>query len=501
MGVEMDRSHRSQPSRRDFLKQTGIAAAGMSALGARFLEAAPALRTSQFESKRPRPEDRRFRSGAVEAKLLEVKSAIADRELAWLFENCYPNTLDTTVDFTVDSNRVPDTFVITGDIEAMWLRDSSAQVWPYLAVAREDIMLRRLLAGVINRQTRCILIDPYANAFNREPGESQWKDDLTDMKPELHERKWEVDSLCYPIRLAHRYWRTTGDTNPFGPAWQQAMQLVVQTFREQQRKRDRGPYKFQRVTGWQTDTVAGAGYGNPIRPVGLICSIFRPSDDATIFPFLVPSNLFAVTSLRQLGELYAVVAGGGAFETECLRLADEVEVAVERYAQIEHDYFGTIFPYEVDGFGNRLYMDDANIPSLLSLPYLGCCDRDDPVYENTRAFVLSDSNPYFFRGSAGEGIGSEHVGLDMIWPLSVIMRAMTSIDDAEILDCLRILRATHAGTGFMHESFHKNDPERFTRPWFAWANTLFGELIVKLHTERRHLLGELMENRSGRGSG
>ncbi len=497
----MDRSHRSQPSRRDFLKQTGIAAAGMSALGARFLEAAPALRTSQFESKRPRPEDRRFRSGAVEAKLLEVKSAIADRELAWLFENCYPNTLDTTVDFTVDSNRVPDTFVITGDIEAMWLRDSSAQVWPYLAVAREDIMLRRLLAGVINRQTRCILIDPYANAFNREPGESQWKDDLTDMKPELHERKWEVDSLCYPIRLAHRYWRTTGDTNPFGPAWQQAMQLVVQTFREQQRKRDRGPYKFQRVTGWQTDTVAGAGYGNPIRPVGLICSIFRPSDDATIFPFLVPSNLFAVTSLRQLGELYAVVAGGGAFETECLRLADEVEVAVERYAQIEHDYFGTIFPYEVDGFGNRLYMDDANIPSLLSLPYLGCCDRDDPVYENTRAFVLSDSNPYFFRGSAGEGIGSEHVGLDMIWPLSVIMRAMTSIDDAEILDCLRILRATHAGTGFMHESFHKNDPERFTRPWFAWANTLFGELIVKLHTERRHLLGELMENRSGRGSG
>ncbi len=497
----MDRSHRSQPSRRDFLKQTGIAAAGMSALGARFLEAAPALRTSQFESKRPRPEDRRFRSGAVEAKLLEVKSAIADRELAWLFENCYPNTLDTTVDFTVDSNRVPDTFVITGDIEAMWLRDSSAQVWPYLAVAREDIMLRRLLAGVINRQTRCILIDPYANAFNREPGESQWKDDLTDMKPELHERKWEVDSLCYPIRLAHRYWRTTGDTNPFGPAWQQAMQLVVQTFREQQRKRDRGPYKFQRVTGWQTDTVAGAGYGNPIRPVGLICSIFRPSDDATIFPFLVPSNLFAVTSLRQLGELYAVVAGGGAFETECLRLADEVEVAVERYAQIEHDYFGTIFPYEVDGFGNRLYMDDANIPSLLSLPYLGCCDRDDPVYENTRAFVLSDSNPYFFRGSAGEGIGSAHVGLDMIWPLSVIMRAMTSIDDAEILDCLRILRATHAGTGFMHESFHKNDPERFTRPWFAWANTLFGELIVKLHTERRHLLGELMENRSGRGSG
>ena len=497
----MARSHREQPSRREFLKQTGMAAAGMSALGVRFLDAAPALRASQFESKRPRPEDRRFRSGAVESKLLEVKPAIADRELAWLFENCYPNTLDTTVDFTTDNNRIPDTFVITGDIEAMWLRDSSAQVWPYLAVAREDVMLRRLLAGVINRQTRCILIDPYANAFNKEPGESPWKDDLTDMKPELHERKWEVDSLCYPIRLAHRYWRTTGDTTPFGVPWQRAMQLVVQTFREQQRKRSRGPYKFQRVTGWQTDTVAGAGYGNPIRPVGLICSIFRPSDDATIFPFLVPSNLFAVTSLRQLAELYAVVAGGGTFEAECRALADEVEVAVERYAQVEHDHYGTIFPYEVDGFGNRLYMDDANIPSLLSLPYLGCCDRDDPIYQSTRAFVLSDSNPYYFRGSAGDGIGSAHVGLDMIWPLSVIMRAMTSSDDTEIIDCLRILKTTHAGTGFMHESFHKNDPERFTRPWFAWANTLFGELIVKLHAERRHLLGALLEDGRGRGSG
>ncbi len=497
----MAKSHREQPSRREFLKQTGIAAAGMSALGARFLDAAPALRASQFESKRPRPEDRRFRSGAVESKILEVKSAIADRELAWLFENCYPNTLDTTVDFTTDNNRIPDTFVITGDIDAMWLRDSSAQVWPYLAVAREDVMLRRLLAGVINRQTRCILIDPYANAFNKEPGESPWKDDLTDMKPELHERKWEVDSLCYPIRLAHRYWRTTGDTTPFGVPWQRAMQLVVQTFREQQRKRGRGPYKFQRVTGWQTDTVAGAGYGNPIRPVGLICSIFRPSDDATIFPFLVPSNLFAVTSLRQFAELYAVVAGGGTFEAECRALADEVEVAVERYAQIEHDHYGTIFPYEVDGFGNRLYMDDANIPSLLSLPYLGCCDREDPIYQKTRAFVLSDSNPYYFRGRAGDGIGSPHVGLGMIWPLSVIMRAMTSSDDTEIIDCLRILKTTHAGTGFMHESFHKNDPERFTRPWFAWANTLFGELIVKLHAERRHLLGALLENGRGRGSG
>jgi hypothetical protein len=355
-------------------------------------------------------------------------------------------------------------------------------------LAADDRALRDLLAGVINRQTRCILIDPYANAFNKEPGDSPWKDDLTQMKPELHERKWEVDSLCYPIRLAHGYWRATGDASPFDEAWREAMRLVIRTFREQQRKEGKGPYKFQRVTGWQTDTVAGAGYGNPIRPVGLICSIFRPSDDATIFPFLVPSNLFAVTSLRQLAALHAAVAGDPGFEAECRRLAEELEAALHEHGRAEHPRAGTVFPYEVDGFGNRLFMDDANVPSLLALPYLGCCAVDDPIYRNTRAFVLSPDNPYFFRGAVGEGIGGPHVGLDMIWPMSIIMRALTSDADAEIVYCLRMLKATHGGTGFMHESFHKDDPARFTRAWFAWANTLFGELIVRLHRQRPHLL-------------
>jgi meiotically up-regulated gene 157 (Mug157) protein len=147
-----------------------------------------------------------------------------------------------------------------------------------------------------------------------------------------------------------------------------------------------------------------------------------------------------------------------------------------------------IYAYEVDGFGNQLLMDDANVPSLLSLSYLGCCTANDPVYVRTRSFVLSDDNPYFFRGKAGEGIGGPHVGLHMIWPLGIIMRALTSNDDKEILNCLRVLKNTHAGTGFMHEAFDKDDPKKFTRSWFAWANTMFGELIVKLHEQRPHLL-------------
>jgi meiotically up-regulated gene 157 (Mug157) protein len=370
----------------------------------------------------------------------------------------------------------------------MWLRDSTAQVWPYLPLISGDAELKRLVAGVINRQARCILIDPYANAFNKGPTGSQWSEDLTDMKPELHERKWEVDSLCYPIRLAHAYWKTTGDTAPFDGEWVAAMELVLRTFREQQRTEGPGPYKFQRVTGWQTDTVAGAGYGNPIRPVGLIVSIFRPSDDATTFPFLVPSNHFAVVSLRQLAEMMRGVVGRGGLAASCEALAMEVEEALVAHAIVDHPVHGPVWAYEVDGFGNRHHMDDANVPSLLSLPYLGACPPDDPLYRRTRAFVLSPDNPYFFRGEAGEGVGGPHVGLEMIWPLGITMRALTSEEDAEIATCLRTLKETHGGTGFMHESFHQDDPDRFTRSWFAWANTLFGELVLKVHRERPHIL-------------
>lgn len=485
----------TEPSRRDFLRKgtAAVLGAGVVGLGGKDgTSRSPVLlrgpgRSQDISSRRPPPGERRFASQAVEETIRRVSADIADPELAWLFGNCFPNTLDTTVDFgTLDGK--PDTFVITGDIEAMWLRDSTAQVWPYLPLTPRDPRLGALIRGVIHRQTRCILIDPYANAFNKEPGESPWKDDLTEMKPELHERKWEVDSLCYSIRLAHAYWKTTGDTAPFDGEWVAAMELVLRTFREQQRKEGPGPYKFQRVTGWQTDTVAGAGYGNPIRPVGLIVSIFRPSDDATTFPFLVPSNHFAVVSLRQLAEMMRGVVGRGGLAASCETLATEVEEALAAHAIVDHPVHGPVWAYEVDGFGNRHHMDDANVPSLLSLPYLGACPLDDPLYRRTRAFVLSPDNPYFFRGEAGEGVGGPHVGLEMIWPLGITMRALTSQEDAEIATCLRTLKETHGGTGFMHESFHQDDPDRFTRSWFAWANTLFGELVLKVHRERPHIL-------------
>jgi meiotically up-regulated gene 157 (Mug157) protein len=442
---------------------------------------------SEYKSNRPIVSERKFISTAVESVIQEVKEVIADREIAWMFENCYPNTLDTTVKYE-EKDGIHDTFVITGDIEAMWLRDSTAQVWPYLPLVNKDKPLKNLIKGVINRQTKCILIDPYANAFNYSNEGSQWESDLTDMKPELHERKWEIDSLCYPIRLAYGYWNKTQDISVFDENWINAMKLVYKTFIEQQRKENLGPYKFQRTTAVSTDTLPLGGYGNPTKPNGMINSGFRPSDDACIYGYLVPSNLFAVVALKQVSEIFTTVVKDFKFANDCTDLASEVESSIKQNAISNHLNYGKVLAYEIDGFGNKLFMDDANVPSLLSLSYLNCLNSDDEIYINTRKFILSKDNPYFFSGKYAEGIGGPHVGLNMIWPMTIIMQALTSNDDNEIIRCLSMLKKTHGGTGFMHETFHKDDPTNYTRSWFAWANTLFGELIIKLHSSKPYLL-------------
>ncbi|SPF38667.1 conserved exported hypothetical protein [Candidatus Sulfopaludibacter sp. SbA4] len=462
-------------TRRNFLQSA-------AALTASRLFAAPRLFAADapLASQRPPAGERKFTSDAVEAKIQEVKKSIADPQIAWLFENCYPNTLDTTVTVGEADGKL-DTFVITGDIRAMWLRDSTGQVMPYLPLIKADKKLRDLLLGVIGRQSRSILLDPYANAFNYGPSSSEWAKDVTQMRPGLHERKWEIDSLCYPVRLAHGFWKITGDASIFDKTWQDATALIVKTWRDQQRLYSRGTYTFQRVTANSGDSLPQGGYGNPTRPCGLIHSGFRPSDDACIFPLLIPSNLFAAASLDQLAEIYGTELNNQPFAGECQNFAEEVRSAVSVNARARHPRHGEIYAYEADGFGNQLMMDDANIPSLLALPYLGCVKAEDPLYQRTRAFVLSDDNPYFFRGPAGEGLGGPHSGTGMIWPMGIITRALTSTNEREMASCLAMLKATHAGTGFMHESFSRTDATRYTRKWFAWANSLFGELIVKLH--------------------
>ena len=474
-------------TRRQFLQKTGA----MTALSLlpRTAAAAQAQTPSPVASgQRPAPADRRFTSQAVEQFLIATRPRIADPELATLFTNCFPNTLDTTVEFGQFEGK-PDTAVITGDIAAMWLRDSSAQVWPYLPLAAKDDHLRAMLEGVIRRQARCLLIDTYANAFmadlNAPPLEGT-RHDQTTMKQGVGERKYELDSLCYPLRLAHGYWKATGNTAPFDARWHEAIKAVVATMRAQQRKNGPGPYHFERTTTAPTETLGSGGTGYPVNPVGLIASGFRPSDDACTFPFLVPSNLFAVTSLRQLAEMANTVAQDPALAQEATALAAEVESALRQHA-VASTPAGTIWAYEVDGWGSQLLMDDANTPGLLGLLYLGS-SPDPALYARTRSFVWSERNPWFFRGTAGEGIGGPHVGKNMIWPMSQTMYALTSNSDTEIRHALAMLKNSTAGMGFMHESYFKDDPKNFTRAWFAWANTLFGELIATLATTKPELL-------------
>jgi meiotically up-regulated gene 157 (Mug157) protein len=431
---------------------------------------------------------RNFESTVIEQAIVEFQKNVKDPELKWLFNNCFPNTLDTTVTYS-EKNGKPDTYVITGDIDAMWLRDSSAQVWPYMAFMGKDVKLKKLIAGVINRQTEYILKDPYANAFYNDPNKKgEWTTDQTAMKPGVHERKYEIDSLCYPIRLAYNYWKMTGDTAPFDANWVKAIKSTLKVFKDQQQKDGSGPYSFQRVTNNGTDTRTLKGFGYPVKPVGLVSSAFRPSDDSTVFSFLVPSNFFIVVSLKQAAEMMRTIKKENSLAKELDALSAEVDKALKEYAVVKHAKYGDIYAFEVDGFGNHLLMDDANVPSLLGLPYLDAIDVNDPIYQNTRKFVLSTDNPFFFKGKAAEGIGGPHVGMDMVWPMSIIMRALTTSDPKEIKECIKTLKATHGDTGFMHESFHKDDPKNFTRAWFAWTNTLFGELLWETYKKQPKLL-------------
>ncbi|NYT41473.1 glycoside hydrolase family 125 protein [Sphingomonas sp. R-74633] len=455
------------------------------------LAAPKVLARPAMDTRRPPASARHFTSPVVEAEIARVKARIGDPKLAWMFENCYPNTLDTTV--TPGSlNGKPDTFVITGDIDAMWLRDSSAQINPYVHLTPKDAGLRDLFRGVIGRQARCILIDPYANAFTRDPtaatNHDAAKHDQTDMKPGVAERKWEIDSLCYPMRLAHSYWIATKDKAPFDSEWAEGVRVSIDTFRVQQRLHGPGPYHFQRRADTPTETLMLKGLGSPTRKVGLIHSGFRPSDDACTLPFLIPSNLFAVSALRKVAVVLREARGDAKLAAEAEALAAQVAAALLKYGRLRDEAGQPIWAYEVDGFGGALFMDDANVPSLCGLAYLGAVPRTDPVWRRTAARAWSANNPFFFKGTASEGIGGPHVGLDMIWPMSLIMHALNADDDATIRRCLTQLKASEAGTGFMHESFHKDDPTNFTRPWFAWANGLFGELMLDLAARKPHLL-------------
>lgn len=402
-------------------------------------------------------------------------------DLVQSFKQSFPNTLDTTVEALEDGT----TFIITGDIPAMWLRDSSAQIRPYAKLAAKDAKLAAMFKGVINRQAMYLTIDPYANAFNKEANGHGHQTDQTEMGPWVWERKYELDSLCYPIQLCKDYYEATGDAAVFTEAVHVMLHKIVDTMLVEQNHEAQSTYTFEREDILlPSDTLPFQGKGTKVNYTGMIWSAFRPSDDACKYGYLIPANMFAVVVLGHVAEFAQNIYKDELLLQKALRLKKDIEFGIETYGIVDHPGYGRIYAYETDGYGNYNLMDDANVPSLLSIPYLGYRTADDDMYKRTRSFILSSNNPHYHVGQFASGVGSPHTPPGYVWHIGLIVQGLTSTDLAEKDAIVDMLAQTTAGTGYMHESFDPDQPETFTRGWFAWANSLFGQFLADWVNEK-----------------
>jgi hypothetical protein len=399
-------------------------------------------------------------------------------DLILLFKNCYPNTLETTTKILDDGSA----FVITGDIHAMWLRDSAAQVHHYLPVARENPELADIIEKMINRYSIYLTKDPYANAFN-ENGDDPNRgaiEDITFRSPWVWERKYEVDSLCSVLFIAYKFWKKVGRTSHFTAAFKNSMNIILDLWETEQYHAEKSTYTFERPNPWKSsDTMTRGGKGEPVGYTGMTWSAFRPSDDACIYNYLIPSEMYAVVTLGYAAEIAEEIYQDSELAARCRKLASEIDEGIQKFGIVEDPDFGKIYAYETDGLGNYNLMDDANVPSLLSIPYIGYRDKEDPIYQNTRRFILSKKNPYYYEGKILHGIGSPHTNPDCVWPIALVLQGLTTDNQDEIEEILSMLVASHDNTFFMHESIHVDNPHDFSRTWFAWANSIFSELVLK----------------------
>lgn len=395
-------------------------------------------------------------------------------ELMDVFVNCYTNTLNTTVK-RMENNM---THVITGDIPAMWLRDSAAQLRPYIFLAKENEEIRELIAGLVRRQFMCITIDEYANAFNEAPNGACWEKDDPNQNPWVWERKFEVDSLCYPLQLAYLLWKNTGCTTQFKGEFQAGVEKILEVFTTEQYHEEKSNYRFNRNNGYYRDTLSRDGKGALVKSgTGLIWSGFRPSDDACTYGYLIPSNMFAVVALGYLEEMERDIFHNEELAERAKALKEEIQEAIETIGKTFTEEFGMVYAYETDGYGMYNLMDDANVPSLLAMSYLGYKGEPE-VSQNTRRLLLSEANPFYFKGAKAAGIGSPHTPSNYIWHIAMAIQGLTSETREEKLEILQTMAATTGGKGVMHEGFCCEDDSKFTRAWFSWANAMYAELFL-----------------------
>lgn len=394
-----------------------------------------------------------------------------------MFKECYNNTLETTLSY---DEQTETSFMVTGDIPAMWLRDSVNQLRPYLLIAKHDKSLQRLIEGVIKKLKICVLHDPYANAFNEENNNKGHQTDLTKMTGNVWERKYEIDSLCSPIQLSYLYWKNTGKSNHFDDLFFKVILNILDVWEIEQEHFKKSDYTFQRPGARYTSILPNDGKGTKVSYTGMTWSGFRPSDDRCEYGYLIPSNMFATVVLNYILEINNFFYQDVILTERVQTLRNLIQDGIKKNAVINDSDFGEVYAYEVDGLGDTLIMDDANVPSLLSLPYIGYCDVEDEIYQNTRKMILSKKNPYYFEGEFAKGIGSPHTHPDYIWHISLAVEGMTSSNPADHQRLLDYFEQTDADTNLVHEGFHKDDPFVYTREWFSWSNAMFVEYIMKL---------------------
>lgn len=404
-----------------------------------------------------------------------ITDLCGDKHAHWAknFNKCFTNTLQTTVKRLEDNS----TYIITGDIPAMWLRDSTAQVRAYLVLAKENKEIADMIAGLVERHFKCISIDPYANAFNELENNAGYQGDNTDMHPHVWERKYEVDSLCYPVQLAYLLYKATNNTTHFNETFVNGVRNILEVF-ETEQNHDNSPYTFTRDTWRKEDTLVNDGKGPQFGITGMTWSGFRASDDACEYSYLIPSNMFAVVILDYIKEIFTNILNDEETLQRATKLRNEIQEGIEKYAKVKNKENNDIYAYEVDGLGNNIVMDDPGIPSLLSAPYIGYCNEDDEIYINTRKSMLSNENPYYYEGKVATGIGSSHTPEGYVWPMAFAVEGLTTSDKNEKERILNLLVECDGGTNLMHEGFHSDDPTEYTREWFSWANMLFCELVM-----------------------
>jgi meiotically up-regulated gene 157 (Mug157) protein len=384
-----------------------------------------------------------------------VAEAAFPPQLSAKLDSLFATAYGQTIGRHTIAERDGTTYVSTGDIDAEWLRDASATVRPYIAEARTDRAVAHLLRGVLERQARYILIDPYANAFYANYA--------------VAERKFEVDSLLYPIWFAADYYKQTGDASIFTPTVRRAFATALATLRTEQYHATRSHYT--------NPQLARGGRGSAVAYTGMVWTGFRPSDDPARYHYNIPENMFAVVVLRDLSTLARTAFHDGRMSAQAWGMSTEIQRGIEQNGTLNLAPFGRIYAYEVDGLGHANVMDDANVPSLLSIPYFGYLPNNNSLYLATRSFVLSDRDPYFFHGKYASGVGSPHTPNGYIWPLALCVQALTALDPAEVARVYGYIAVADIGDHRLHESFNADWPEQYTREDFAWPNALYTELV------------------------